>query len=199
MSYYAVKKGRIPGIYITWSACEEQVKSYPGASFKKFTSYEEAQMYMKDIVVPDTVASYTLWTDGSAYLGKSAGYAYVFVDPSGKKVYEHSGKVGEPFTSPHAEIVAICEGISAYIKYFPPGSRLVVKSDCDLAVKTINDWGRTRTPERWATSAYGETLYALYSWFSQHPEVAITHIPSHSGLEFNERCDVLAKAAAREF
>ena len=32
--YYAVRKGRIPGIYRTWSECQKQVTGYPGAVFK---------------------------------------------------------------------------------------------------------------------------------------------------------------------
>lgn len=27
--YYAVAKGRAPGIYATWAECEAQVKGYP--------------------------------------------------------------------------------------------------------------------------------------------------------------------------
>ncbi len=40
--YYAVKKGRIPGIYETWSECQEQVEKYPGAVYKGFKTKEEA-------------------------------------------------------------------------------------------------------------------------------------------------------------
>ena len=40
--YYAVREGRKKGIYTTWSECEAQVKGYPCAVFKKFSTYEEA-------------------------------------------------------------------------------------------------------------------------------------------------------------
>ena len=36
--YYAVRKGRIPGIYRTWSECQKQVTGYPGAVFKGFVT-----------------------------------------------------------------------------------------------------------------------------------------------------------------
>ena len=36
--YYAVAKGRSPGIYNTWAECSEQVKRFKGAKFKKFTT-----------------------------------------------------------------------------------------------------------------------------------------------------------------
>ena len=45
-SYYAVKEGRKIGIYNTWNECEEQVKGYSGAKYKKFFSYEEALLFI---------------------------------------------------------------------------------------------------------------------------------------------------------
>lgn len=35
MPFYAVAKGRAPGIYKTWSECESQVKGFSGAKYKK--------------------------------------------------------------------------------------------------------------------------------------------------------------------
>ncbi len=40
--YYAVREGRNIGIYDNWTECENQVKGYSGASYKKFSTYEEA-------------------------------------------------------------------------------------------------------------------------------------------------------------
>lgn len=42
MSYYAVRVGRIPGIYSTWADCQAQVSGYSGAEFKKFSTREAA-------------------------------------------------------------------------------------------------------------------------------------------------------------
>ena len=33
-NYYAVKQGKVPGIYRTWDACKAQVHGYPGAIYK---------------------------------------------------------------------------------------------------------------------------------------------------------------------
>lgn len=41
--YYAVMKGRQPGIYTTWKKCEEQVKGFSGAIFKSFSTLQEAE------------------------------------------------------------------------------------------------------------------------------------------------------------
>lgn len=37
MAFYAVKIGKKPGIYNSWSECQEQVKGFSGAIYKKFT------------------------------------------------------------------------------------------------------------------------------------------------------------------
>ena len=44
--YYAVKKGKTPGIYLTWDDCRAQVEGYSGAIYKGFASEEEAKQYM---------------------------------------------------------------------------------------------------------------------------------------------------------
>ena len=45
--YYAVRIGLVPGIYGTWGECENQVKGFPGAVFKKFKTSLEANAFMK--------------------------------------------------------------------------------------------------------------------------------------------------------
>lgn len=47
MPFYAVKKGKIPGIYKTWLECEENVKDVDKAIFKKFESEDEAKEFIK--------------------------------------------------------------------------------------------------------------------------------------------------------
>eukprot|EP01112_Ceratiomyxa_fruticulosa_P011741 TRINITY_DN3212_c0_g1_i1.p1 TRINITY_DN3212_c0_g1~~TRINITY_DN3212_c0_g1_i1.p1 ORF type:complete len:306 (+),score=47.12 TRINITY_DN3212_c0_g1_i1:233-1150(+) len=46
MKFYAVRKGRVPGIYETWDECERQVTGFPRPAFKKFNTLEEALGYM---------------------------------------------------------------------------------------------------------------------------------------------------------
>ena len=36
MTFYAVHIGKTPGIYKTWGECQEQVKGFSGAKYKKF-------------------------------------------------------------------------------------------------------------------------------------------------------------------
>ncbi len=43
--FYAVKEGRIPGIYLNWEECKAQVNGYSGAVYKSFSSKSEAQSF----------------------------------------------------------------------------------------------------------------------------------------------------------
>lgn len=47
MPYYAVAKGRSTGVYKSWGDCENQVKGYSGATFKKFDSASSAQEFLE--------------------------------------------------------------------------------------------------------------------------------------------------------
>lgn len=44
--YYAVAKGRTPGIYLTWDDCKKQVEHFPGAVYKSFPSVQEAEQFI---------------------------------------------------------------------------------------------------------------------------------------------------------
>lgn len=48
MKYYAVRIGRVPGIYTTWHACQEHVRHFPGAQFKSFSNYDDALAYLPE-------------------------------------------------------------------------------------------------------------------------------------------------------
>ena len=47
MKFYAVRKGRKPGIYSTWSECEAQVKGFPKAEYKSFRQRTDAESYLQ--------------------------------------------------------------------------------------------------------------------------------------------------------
>lgn len=48
IKFYAVKKGRKPGIYETWEETESQVKGFSDAEYKSFKTIGEADEYMKN-------------------------------------------------------------------------------------------------------------------------------------------------------
>ncbi|XP_076364806.1 ribonuclease H1-like [Tachypleus tridentatus] len=46
--FYAVRRGRVPGVYFTWPECKEQVSTFPSAVFKKFRTEEEAWSFVRN-------------------------------------------------------------------------------------------------------------------------------------------------------
>lgn len=48
-NFYAVKRGRVPGIYFTWADCEEQIKGFSNAKFKKFSDKFSAENYINEV------------------------------------------------------------------------------------------------------------------------------------------------------
>lgn len=60
MSYYAVRRGRNPGVYNSWSDCRDEVDGYSGARYKKFGSSAEAEAFVDGY-------------DQSSYQGSSRG------------------------------------------------------------------------------------------------------------------------------
>ena len=46
-NFYAVRNGRAPGVYETWEECEQQVKYFKNAQYKKFKTKELAQEFME--------------------------------------------------------------------------------------------------------------------------------------------------------
>lgn len=66
--FYAVRVGKVPGIYHTWAECLEQVRGHPKAMFKSFPSLADAQYYLEG----DNAAG----ESGVTGSGRSAGKWY---------------------------------------------------------------------------------------------------------------------------
>ena len=59
--YYAVRVGHNPGIYVTWSDCEVQVKGFPGAQYKSFLTEAEAKAYMGNVSIANSSIAKQRW------------------------------------------------------------------------------------------------------------------------------------------
>lgn len=45
--YYAVREGKVRGVFGTWEECRASVEEYPGAEYKGFARREEAEDYLR--------------------------------------------------------------------------------------------------------------------------------------------------------
>ena len=58
--YYAVRAGRVPGIYSTWDECKKQTDGFSGALYQSFPTLAQAEQYLIDTIPEDTNAVGTM-------------------------------------------------------------------------------------------------------------------------------------------
>ncbi|KAM6221313.1 ribonuclease H1 [Rhynchocyon petersi] len=51
--FYAVRRGRKVGVFLTWNECRTQVDRFPAARFKKFATEDEAWAFVRNSGSPD--------------------------------------------------------------------------------------------------------------------------------------------------
>ena len=83
--YYAVKKGRKPGVYQSWAECKAMVDGFPGAVYKSFKTREEAVAFAKAATYTGADAAPKMQNAMKKTMQQEAGAmpsVYAFVDGS---------------------------------------------------------------------------------------------------------------------
>lgn len=189
--FYAVKKGKTPGIYRSWAECKNQVHGYPGALYKSFLSSAEADAYMNGIVRQQTNekeddVSCHIYVDGS-YVRQQYSWGFaVYVD--GALTYTKNG-VGEDQEAAKLHNVAgEIEGtVQAVLWAQAQGiERIVIHHD----YIGISEWAE----KRWKTNNEITRRYAAF--MEPHLNaVRFEKVAGHTGVAGNELADRLAKDA----
>lgn len=194
--YYAVRKGKEQGIFKTWKDCEEQVKGYSGAEYKKFSTYEEAEEFMgakiEKIVLDELnlkdneVISYV---DGSFDLSSfTYSYGVVFITNKGKETF--SGRKDD-------KDMAEMRNVSGELKGAMVAMEVAVERGLDTLYlhfdyTGIEQWAKGN----WKTNKEGTRAYKrYYDSIKDKLKVIFIKVKAHSGVEYNEEADQLAKDA----
>lgn len=196
--FYAVKKGRQTGIFLTWAQCQEQVKGYPGAIFKSFPTKEEALAYLGGqevkVAMPQSATS-TLKTpyafvDGSYNITtKDYGYGgFLQIDEQTRITLQGKGNDAEK---------ASMRNVSGEID----GAMAAVKAALDHDLTQLTILYDYQGIESWATGdwqakniftqQYRDTMQTLM----RHIQINFVKVKGHSGIPGNELADQLAKEA----
>lgn len=134
--FYVVWNGRKTGIFTTWSECEKQVKGYPGARFKSFSTKEEAEAAYKGEEVRRSNDDEIDWNSISVDVGTHGNpgkIEYKGVDTkTGEVLFSHEGI--EMGTNNMGEFLAIVHAL-AYLKKL--GSNKTIYSDSMTAIKWV--------------------------------------------------------------
>lgn len=119
--YYAVRKGRKTGVFLTWAECQKQVSGFSGAEFKSFGTMEEA----REFVNPDSDENFgniscitgNLNYGEANYVAENPGYG------KADRVAESAGSENEKYRTHSSTSEAVIPGrISESVIAYVDGS-----------------------------------------------------------------------------
>jgi ribonuclease HI len=215
--YYAVIRGKRPGIYTSWfgpGGAEEQVRGFAGAVFRGFPTLQEAKEFMakgpgeprrkpegrakEDLSGPPPVIHgefISIYTDGGCLNNPGpGGFGVVIID--GKNRIELTGGF-RLTTNNRMELTACIVALRSLKK----PSRAVLTTDSRYVVNGIEKgWAKKWRSKNWMRDknhrAENTDLWSdLLDVLDMH-EVSFQWVRGHSGHPENERCDFLASESA---
>lgn len=200
---YAVRAGRVPGIYATWDECKAQVDGFPGAQFKGFASRADAEAYLSD----DASTPAGKPDAGTDQMDKLAGLpadtAVAYVDGSfdGKGRYGsgavvlHGGEEIELTGSGSDPEMAEMRNVAGEIGAARIAVEYCMKHGIASVVIYHDYTGIAEWAEgRWKANKNGTREYAVFME-TVRPFIKVTFqkVKGHSGDKYNDIADALAK------
>ena len=200
--YYAVKIGICPGVYTSWKECEKQVKGFSGATYKSFSSLEEAEHYLSEedetlkvsqssIPESDFSNSIDIYVDGSWCQSKKQ-YGWGFVAVLEDKIqYKRYGSSDNPkyvdSRQIGGEVVAVLQGIEYAIK---------------KGYEHVSIYYDYIGIEKWASGEWNakSKIAEAYLYYMKKKmeeiNVSFKKVKAHSNNKYNDIADELAKKGA---
>lgn len=198
-NFYAVKNGIKPGIYNSWKECKPQVDGFKGAVYKGFNTKREAEAYLSGDSAAlneagEPKAEVAIYVDGSfdeQFGVYGYGYVALFKDGNVEKYYGAGNNrdtarlrnvAGEMLAAMNAVRYAINNNFK---------SVLICYDYAGIELWATGGWKAKNE----LTSRYAK---AMKEW-SDSIEIRFQKIAAHTGVEYNEVADQLAKFAIDKF
>jgi len=211
--YYAVAKGRRPGIYYNWPDAKSQVEGFTGAIYKSFLTKNEAEQWLKNPVIKRSPApgkreaeakehilgrdEVVIYTDGGSSGNPGpGGYGVVQIYKGRKKELTGGFRLT---TNNRMELTGVIVALrNLEYKDVP----VTVYTDSSYVVNGINKgWAVKWKQNNWIKSdkkpALNSDLWNELLGLIKPLDITFVWIRGHAGSEHNERCDELAVTAAK--
>ena len=187
--FYAVKKGKVPGIYTSWDACKSMVHGFPGAVYKGFATRAEAEQFLEEKKEEQKEPENYAFVDGSFNSATSVyGYGGFLVYNNEKYIITGSGSDSE---------MASMRNVAGEIL----GSMAAVEKAIELGIKSVDIYFDYMGIRAWALGEWKRNKKGTIAYYdymqSVKDKIAINFVKvkGHSGVEGNEEADRLAKKA----
>jgi ribonuclease HI len=201
-SYYAVANGRNIGIFLSWPECNESVKSYKGAKYKKFKTKEEAEQFIQEYQVKPIVTKqktittffqhneipepfetdYYVYTDGACINnGKPNACAGIGVYFGYNDVRNISRRIEGKQTNNTAEITAMIEAYQVIQNDIQSGKKVTIMTDSEYVMKCISSYGDKCHTKQWNVQMPNkELVQTAYNYFRHQPNIRVVHVKAHT-------------------
>lgn len=191
--YYAVRNGKKVGIFESWEECKENVSGYSGAQYKSFVKLEDAKAYLEgdvqNSVMEPREGAAVAYVDGS-YNAKTGEFSYGAVIFCGNKEINMSRAFCDKEAATMRNVAGEIKGAEAAMRYCIENN--ISKLDLYYDYQGIECW----CTGAWTANKKGTKEYKkYYDEIKSKLDVRFVKVKGHSGDEYNDKADMLAKSA----
>lgn len=211
--FYAVAKGRRPGVYYNWPDAQSQVEGFNGAVYKSFLTKKEAEEWLKNPVIrkspvadkKETAAKSShpdrdgviIYTDGGSSGNPGpGGFGVVQIYRGQKKELSGGFRLT---TNNRMELTGVIVALRNLEQKDVP---VTIYTDSSYVVNGINKgWAEKWKKNNWIKPdkkpALNPDLWDELLDLIEPLDITFHWVRGHAGNEYNERCDELAVSSAK--